>query len=164
MNRKRKMFVWRLLSGTLALLGFTACSKDDPAIYPCEYGSPTVDYQVKGKVTSNEGEPLKGIRVIVKDVSGVFMKDINSPSYGADTVYTDEKGEFASHMAHSGFIEKQKIFLNDIDGEENSGAFKPDSVAFEKMDKKQVKEGGKWYEGQYELNTTVKLFKESKKE
>lgn len=159
-----KMTVKRLLSGALVLLGFGSCSNasDDEDIR-LEYGTPTAEYQVKGKVTSDAGEPLEGIQVIVKDDYAYFKKGENAFKYRHDTIYTDVKGEFISHEANSHGIYNQKIFLNDIDGDANGGTFKSDSVAVEKMEKKLVKDATGWYKGQYELSTTVKLKKADKK-
>ena len=50
MNTKKKIAVRKLLSGVLVLLGFTACDSDGPGNELCEYGTPSADYQVKGKV------------------------------------------------------------------------------------------------------------------
>lgn len=160
MNTKKKMTVARFLSGALVLLGFGSCSNasDDEGGGRLEYGTPTVDFQIKGKVTSEEGDPLKGIQVIVRHAWD------NRPEGGADTLYTDAKGEFSGKELTVGAIAEQKAYFNDVDGEANGGAFKSDSVALKNMDNKKVGDGnGHWYNGKYELSTTVKLKKADKK-
>lgn len=159
-----KMTVKRLLSGALVLLGFGSCSDNsDDEDMRLEYGTPTANYQVKGKVTSDVGDPLEGIQVIVKDDYAYFNKGKDTHSYGSDTIYTDAKGEFVSHEANSHGIYKQKVFFNDVDGDANRGSFKSDSVEVEKMEKKLIEDGkGHWYKGKYELSTTVKLKKADK--
>ena len=37
---------------------------------------------------------------------------------------------------------EQKVYFNDIDGEENGGAFKSDSVLIKDMNQKKLEEGG----------------------
>ena len=59
MNTKKKIAVRKLLSGVLVLLGFTACDSDGPGNELCEYGTPSADYQVKGKVLDQTGKPIK---------------------------------------------------------------------------------------------------------
>ena len=82
----------------------------------------------------------------------------------ADTVYTNAKGEFNSHELSTIAIDQQKVYFDDTDGENKGGAFKSDSIALEKMDKKQLKKGNGWFEGQFEYTApVVKLSKEGKK-
>lgn len=73
MNTKKKIAVRKLLSGVLVLLGFTACDSDGPGNELCEYGTPSADYQVKGKVLDQTGKPIKGVQVVVKDLDAVFV-------------------------------------------------------------------------------------------
>ena len=68
MNTKKKIAVRKLLSGVLVLLGFTACDSDGPGNELCEYGTPSADYQVKGKVLDQTGKPIKGVQVVDRAV------------------------------------------------------------------------------------------------
>ena len=81
MNTKKKIAVRKLLSGVLVLLGFTACDSDGPGNELCEYGTPSADYQVKGKVLDQTGKPIKGVQVVVKDLDAVFVKGENCLLY-----------------------------------------------------------------------------------
>ena len=158
MNTKKRMTVRRLLSGALVLLGLASCSNENEEEIRYEYGSPYAKFQVKGTVTSDTDEPLKGIQVVVR------KKWDNNPM-SADTVYTDEKGEFKTDELGTGSIGYQKVYFNDIDGEENGGSFKSDSIALEKMEKKQLEERDHWYIGKFEFSTKapIKLSKKEKK-
>lgn len=153
--RKRKLGS-KLLAGILGILGFAGC--DGLGEEPDMYGCPIVDFQVKGAVTSENGEPLKGIQVVVRTAWD------NNPHI-ADTVYTDAEGEFKSHELSSVSIDKQKVYFNDVDGDANGGAFKSDSIKLVDMDKKLLEKGDGWYNGKYELSSEgpVKLSKEDKK-
>ena len=153
---KKRKLGGRLLAGALSVLGFVGC--DGVGEVPDMYGCPIVDFQVKGAVTSEDGTPLKGIRVITRT-------SWDNNAYGADTVYTDAKGEFKSRELASIAIGKQKVYLDDVDGEENGGAFKSDSINLRDMEKKQLNQENGWYAGKYEYSAkdAVKLKKEEKK-
>lgn len=151
---KRKL-VSRILAGTLSVLGFVGC--DGSGGNEDMYGCPTVDFQVKGTVVSEDAGPLEGIRVVVRTAW-------DNVDYNADTVYTNAKGEFKSHELSSVAIDQQKVYFDDVDGENNGGIFKSDSIALEKMDKKQLKKGDGWFNGQFEYTVpVVNLSKEEKK-
>lgn len=155
---KTNKWMTRLLSSALVALGFTACDdENDPEDYPVEYGTPTVDYRVKGTVTDDTGNPIENIRVIIR------YKWDNTPNpYMDDTVYTDKQGEFANEMNTTGGIGKQKVYFDDIDGEANGGTFQSDSTDLADMESTQVKEGsGNWYQGQYEFTVEKKLKKDT---
>ena len=146
----------RLFSGVLVALGFTACDNEttDDA-YPLEYGTPSVDYRVKGIVTDEAGNPIENIRVIIRNAWD------NTPTLNADdTVYTDKEGAFANEMAGTVAIQKQKVYFDDIDGEANGGLFQSDSINISDMTPTLVEEGhGSWYQGKYEFEVQKKLKK-----
>lgn len=156
---KTKKVVQRILYGTFTLLGFTACGEISD-----EYGSPITDYQVKGRVTSEDGKPLQGIQVIVKNEENayhVYQKDDGSMIEGNDTVYTNADGQFVSHQSSIGWVTSEQAVFHDIDGDANGGFFKSDSVKLADMESRQIKKGdGHWYEGMYEYTTEIKLAKE----
>lgn len=159
MNTKKRLAVRRLLSGTLALLGFASCSEEfggEDIMY--EYGTPYSKFIVKGTVTSDADKPLKGIQVIVR-------QSWNNSILPSDTVYTDEKGTFNTGELGMGGIGMQKVYFNDIDGDENGGAFKSDSLALKDMTVKQLEKAEHWYTGKFEYSPEepIKLSKEEKK-
>lgn len=139
-------------AAVLGVLGFTACSGQ-----AVEYGTPHLDYRVKGKVVSSEGKPIKGIRVTVKDDD--FMSDWPD---GKNVVYTDEDGLMESGKNTAMEIYDQMVYFEDVDGVENGGEYALDSMALSDMSKKKVKDGsGSWYNGEYELSFERKLKKET---
>lgn len=152
----------RVLSGLLALLGFSACS-DENGGGRVEYGTPSVDFQVKGQVTDAEGNPIEGIQVVVKPKGDGFA-DMDTQRYvEADTAYTDAKGNFTSHQLNDVFITGQ-LFFEDVDGEANGGTFQKDSVNLDEAEKVQLEEGDGWYDGRYELTFNKQLSKEEPKQ
>lgn len=157
--KKRIFSVRTLLSGVLAILGFAGCEKAWNG--ECEYGSPSVDYRVIGEVTDEAGKPLSGIRVIVQD-KYLYSKDgdyEHTYNHEGDTVYTDAKGAFQSAKIHAGGIYKQRVVFDDVDGEANGGEFRSVDMSIKDLDSKQIKKGGDWYEGEYELSTKVQMKK-----
>ena len=158
MNTQKRLTVRKLLSGALALLGFASCSEEFGGEILCEYGTPYGKYIVKGTVTSDADKPLKGIQVIVR-------QSWNNNILPSDTVYTDEKGAFNTGELGMGGIGMQKVYFNDIDGDENEGAFKSDSLALKDMTVKQLEKAERWYIGKFEYSSEkpIKLSKEEKK-
>jgi putative lipoprotein (rSAM/lipoprotein system) len=162
MNKEIKHLVNSVLSCLLVLLGFGSCSSsftdDNGGNVLFEYGTPTVIYRVKGTVTSEEGTPLQGIRVIVKDKMATFEKN---QYVDADTLYTDSEGIFTSHKATATASGpetlKTKVIFKEMG---NGGTFKEDSLEINGMKKKVVTQGdGSWFHGDYELTADKKLKK-----
>ena len=46
-----------------------------------------------------------------------------------------------------------------MDGEANGGEFRSVDMSIKDLDSKQIKKGGDWYEGEYELSTKVQMKK-----
>lgn len=148
-----KKLITQSLSALLSLLGFSGCSGFGFGL--CEYGTPTTDYQIRGTVTSNDGSPIKDIRVTIAQ----------SEWDRQDTLYTDQDGKFASQILKDWYIGDQTVRFHDIDGEANGGKFKPDTLPVRNLDSKRIKKGdGDWYQGLYELKADIALSKESDEE
>ena len=155
---KQKKVLEQSLCGVLALLCFAACAETS-----VEYGTPTMDFWVRGKVISDDGKALKDIQVIVKNENAYYNDEEGELVRMNDTIYTDSGGEFVSQMMRDGWVDTKKLIFNDIDGEANGGTFKSDSVCMKDMESKQIKKGdGNWYLGTYEYNMEIKLSKEDK--
>ena len=101
----------------LSLLGFTACGEaglgslggDDSTNQgnggvddiPCMYGTPRVEFVVKGKVTDSAGVPIKGI--LVTAATSTDLKGV-----------TDENGKFVTNKVSWPSM-SGKIFFTDTD-------------------------------------------------
>ena len=171
MNKKKKWKVESLLSGALALLGFTGCNSNSEA--PCLYGTPSVNYQVLGTVTDEQGKPLKDIQVVVADPYTTYYYDDNGKPYlngrdsisgdvYPDTVYTDKDGKFESHKVKSFSSEKLVVKFQDIDGEANGGEFQEIHLSQDEFKKKRLKKGDSWYSGEYEYTKDVQMEQKEK--
>jgi len=164
--RRKKWNVEALLSGALALLGFTGCSDINDA--PILYGTPSVDYRVLGTVTDEEGKPLEGIQVVMEnpyawyyyDENGKPIESKRNPETGRmtpDTVYTNKDGKFTSYKTTGIGDSDLVVILQDIDGEANGGEFFSKRFTRDKLDKKQLKKGDGFYDGEYEYSKTIRL-------
>lgn len=145
-----------LAATLLSLLGFSSCSNDaaEDGNFELLYGTPTATFQVKGKVTNESGQPVKGILVVTQH--GI-----------KDSTYTDENGQFVSGELATTSVDymlkkgKLEVTFEDVDGNENGGTFANDTVTSKDItDVKQTKKGdGSWYLGAYELTANKQLKK-----
>ena len=76
------------LAGLLSLLGFSGCDK----IFQMEYGSPSADFKVTGRVTDEEGRPLSGVRIVAPNVDGKYTYRYNT-GWAPDSLYVKLKYE-----------------------------------------------------------------------
>jgi putative lipoprotein (rSAM/lipoprotein system) len=127
----------RIITGLLALLGFSGCDIEGPLMYGpgpvVMYGVPEAQFVAKGAVTDGEDKPIENIRVVLK------IKDDEGHTYREgyrDTVYTDSKGEFRTDPRPMTGLPIELIAA-DIDGAENGGEF-------ESVTKEFTAEGGEW--------------------
>ncbi|MBO7498544.1 MAG: radical SAM-associated putative lipoprotein [Bacteroidaceae bacterium] len=167
MKLEKKTFVARLCAAVLALLGFASCERIWDA--RTEYGTPSMDFMVKGTVTDEASNPLEGIRVIVrKEANNQPRPNQSYVDYygryhmvgGDDTLYTDVKGKYETEVIDAFAVLEQKVYFDDVDGVAGGGAFKSDSVVLRTAPNKQYKKGdGNWYDGGYEYTVDVQLQK-----
>jgi len=126
----------KILTLFFSMVGMiTGCDWFEPSY---EYGCPSADYIIKGKVTDKQlKKPIKNIAVIRKAYS--------SP-YGNDTVRTDFRGDYELKYRHYGG--EDLIVVEDLDGFENGGLFVSDSIKVDWKQMKKIKKGdGRWYDG-----------------
>ena len=143
----------KLLYLLLGLLGFTACGEGGAGGggMMCEYGTPTTDFTVKGKVTDAAGVPIKGVVISSKGLSSF------TDGSGLSAV-TGEDGTFVTNKIKEFGVSGTLVFT-DTDGEANGGDFATKEVDLLQMPKVQVKEGERWYRGEYEVTADVQLNK-----
>lgn len=136
-----KDLIVRVSAWLLCLIGFGSSVACSPGMVADEYGSPYASYEVKGKVTDQQGEPVQGIQVTCDAmyVQAVFT--------GADGSYL---------LSGAGFPrEKIEVEFKDVDGEENGGAFAVKTVSAQTV---QVQEGDdRWDFGTYAAEVNAEL-------
>lgn len=135
---------WKWLSATLLpVLGFAGCG--NPGDSPDLYGTPTSDYQFKGRVTDADGKPVEGDRV-----------------FHEDSVSTDADGHFVTNRKSSTSIEWQvKGNMRILTFEDTkNGIFANDTVRSVDMTVKQLQKGdGAWDSGSFEVTVPDKKLK-----
>lgn len=140
----------KLVTVLLVLLGFqTACSKMDPAP---EYGVPTADYRITGRVTD------AGSRKAIPKIQIVVSRHIKENKLYArhDTVYTDEEGFYK--VAFKDYPDMAIcVSAKDIDGPLNGGAFESDSKELSFKTFNRDTKGDGWYLGAFTTTVDFKL-------
>ena len=142
----------KLLYLLLSLLGFTACNEGGAGGgMMCEYGTPTTDFTVKGKVTDAAGVPIKGIVVSSKGLSSFTDGSGLSAVTGEDGTFVTNKIEVISVRG--------TLVFTDTDGDANGGDFASYDKDLSSLPKSQIKEGEGWFRGEYEVTADVQLNK-----
>ena len=143
MKDKLSKFSQWLFSAIITLLGFTSTS-----CFTVAYGSPTSDYQAEGRITDQEGYPIKGIEVKAKFSDG---ETSDTPA-----VYSDEDGTFITDKYRDRYI--VSLTATDIDGEKNGGEFETKEIDLTKM-KPDIQKSKKneWYSLNLYKDVEIKL-------
>lgn len=101
------------------------------------YGTPVVEFSVKGKVVDPDGNPIQGIEI--------------SHDYSSRKVYTSEDGSFDYTSEDIGFeMETVTLAFTDIDGEDNGGDFQSQEVSVP-VQQTEPSDGG-WNNGKFEAD------------
>ncbi|WP_304286345.1 radical SAM-associated putative lipoprotein [Porphyromonas uenonis] len=139
-----------LLSAGAALLlgwlGFSSCSEAS-GFGMAEYGTPTVDYEFKVRVTDQDAKPVEGLQVDLPNGSGDKMK------------LTDAQGNAELDGSYTGFRKDHKVVLEvkDIDGEKN-GVVADKQVTVEVKKSDFVSKGsGNWNEGKVKKDIEIQV-------
>ena len=143
-----KVFI-SIITGLLGMLGFQSCNIFGGGMVM--YGTPHADFNVKGKVTDEDGKPVPGARTVIDSYYG-WTDDLGI-SYSnldyTDTLYTDSQGYVNAKAMVFGVSSHITVTVTDIDGPEN-GEF--EEKVIENLHMHKVKDGdGSWYGGAYEM-------------
>lgn len=134
----------KIIAGILTVLGLnTSCDKNREV----EYGTPSADFVVKGKVIDeNTRQPIHGMAIIKKP---------DGNSCQSDTARTDASGIY--ELNFNGFsLSDVTVYASDIDGEEN-GSYLSDTVRIKANELKQIAKKGSWYAGKFEGEANFEL-------
>ena len=164
LNRKLIRGTNWALAGLLSLLGFTGCGKDDNGggEISVEYGAPSANFKVLGRVTNEQGQPLGGMRVVASNVTAVWGKGPKQCYSGLlrDTVYTASDGSFVREYS---IFPADSVYIHmKIEDSAEPSVYDSDSIAvgFAKDDLKGGDRG--WYLGAAEKKTNVTLKRKKK--
>ena len=153
--------IWKQLAAViLGLLGFSSCDKIGWGAKM--YGEPYAVFKALGTVSDENGKPIEGIRVAIRqhrhyENSSDVIYDQND-WYENDTLYTDRQGAYQLTRSVFERPDDVEIVFEDIDGEENGGEFTsaeatPEITRTEKGD-------NQWFRGAFEVRADVKLKKQ----
>ena len=119
-----------------------------------EYGSPHADFELKGTVTDvATAQPIKNIRVVRP-----HFLDFESEYIPGDTIYTDEKGQYAFTFGGDLRGGNYQLKFEDIDGEDNGGLFQTKEIEGQFTQADLVEKGdGRWYDGKFAKTEDVAL-------
>jgi putative lipoprotein (rSAM/lipoprotein system) len=132
----------KFIAYLLAIFGIGGACSFGGCAYgtPVEYGTPTATFKVAGKVSSEEGTKIKGIRVVMRN----------------DTAHTDVDGKFQVQTVDFPTDVDFDIEFDDVDGELN-GAFQSLDTIVSFVNPKFKNPDGHWYSGEKSKEINVKL-------
>ncbi|MDR0977288.1 MAG: radical SAM-associated putative lipoprotein [Prevotellaceae bacterium] len=151
MNKEKQTWltaVNRLLLGVLTVLGFTQCD----GIGRVEYGTPTCDFKVKGKVQNEQEEVISNARVITRMLYDGKVVDY-PPS---DTL--DVKADGTYEANYKGML---SAFKFRVVCQDPSGTYKADST---EVEVEPTGGDGHWYQGSDTKEVDFTLKKETDNE
>ena len=123
----------KLLMMAASLLGFaTACNNEDDQPPLVMYGTPYINYKVKGKVTDKAGQPIKGIEV---------------GSYDVKPVTTASDGSYT--LSGANYLPELELKFTDTDGPANGGDFAEKTVKVEFTESDRTEQGEGWSKGSF---------------
>lgn len=139
------------ISALLSLLGF-GCD----IVGPDEYGTPSADFIISGRVSSSAGQPVKGIAVAMHQLVG--MDDDGRDVFSkADSTATDDGGQYRV-LSRGAVPEDQayRLTFSDVDGAAN-GAFRDTTRTVYFIDPTFVGKTGNWHSGEAGKEVNVEL-------
>ena len=143
------MAMKRLIYFLLSILGFAGVScEEQEQEQVCMYGVPTAKYELKARVVDSEGNPIKGIEVVVTP-----EEQENEWNRVLETT-TKEDGTFENSRTRNSMITtKLYVKLTDVDGEENGGEFREltQEVNVYHSPAYKIEDDDSWYSGCYKV-------------
>ncbi|MBQ1696723.1 MAG: radical SAM-associated putative lipoprotein [Bacteroidales bacterium] len=128
-----------IISALLGMLGYAACGSKEDEAEALLYGQPHADFKVEGAVFNEEGAPINGVRVYVRDSHGMVAK-------------SDQEGKF---VFRDDYMWPRRYVW--VIAEDPSGVYAADSVM---VTAKYEGGDGSWYKGSYSTTQDFKLKKE----
>ena len=121
LNRSILRKINYLIGIILSAIGISSCE------FRCEYGSPSAEFQVSGRVIdAQSGKAIKNIKITLKSTDNYIYDYPENYQFPSDTTSTN--GAFFIREGGPGFGEKEYwLVAEDIDSTEN-GVYKTDSI------------------------------------
>ena len=138
----------KIITKSLSILGFTIPMFGCDA--PVMYGTPSADYEIKGKVLDADGDPIKGIKVEVQTyVAGPEPIPIIRKFSLDDGTYDASVQTFP--------VSKLRLVAQDVDGAENGGEFEEKTVELDFSKVEATGDKGAWYSGKFSIEQDIVL-------
>lgn len=152
----KNLFI-RLIRVALGLLGVSVVGSCSAFMTTEEYGCPYADFEAKGVVTDEDGNGIRGVRVVI---SAEYPNTGLPPL--TDTLWSNSNGEYGTEQPYMNwefaYKDSVKLEFEDVDGQENGGEFQKVTIEVPVF---KVKDGdGHWYSGAYEAGADVTMSKE----
>ena len=142
---------YALIVTLLGMTCMTSCS-DDKGETPPPQGTISIAFYVKGIVTDQDGNPLQGIAMKVKED---YMNKIIG-FMTLDSVVTDSEGAYQTRIIHDADIHDGQVLMV----EDLNGVFRSDTVALGDLPRRKVGEGDDERDaGTWEINGNARLIK-----
>ena len=146
MKNNMNHFWEKLAALFLGPLGFASCGEIETP--PPMYGQPYANFKALGTVRDEDGNPIQGIQVTVRQ----HWSHVEPPD---NKLFTDANGTYQLIREVFDGPESVTVTFEDVDGEENGGEFASAEVSPEVV---QTKKGDKvWYGGAFEARADVRL-------
>jgi putative lipoprotein (rSAM/lipoprotein system) len=137
-----------VIAAILSLLGCTVEGPDEYGTPLVEYGTPSADFIISGKVTSPAGTPVKNISVV--------MREGDRTAFLADSTGTDKDGKYRVLARTFPQSTTFQLAFSDIDDEDN-GALKDTTLTVD-FNNPQFTGGDKhWHRGETSKEVDIQL-------
>ncbi|MCR4660361.1 MAG: radical SAM-associated putative lipoprotein [Bacteroidales bacterium] len=129
-----------LIMGAAGLLGINlGCDGNGYSDIVCEYGVPEAEFEVKGRVTNRNGEPIRGIVATMAETT--------------DTTDADGRYDLTSTVFARADVD---VEFKDVDGPEN-GQYADTTINVSFTDAEYEGASGNWYMGHASRTVDVEL-------
>jgi putative lipoprotein (rSAM/lipoprotein system) len=136
-----------VIATLLSLLGCSVEGPDEYGTPVMEYGSPSAEFIISGKVTSPTIGAVKNISVVMRE---------RDESFHADSTGTSNNGNYLVSAITFPKSTTFQLTFSDIDGEAN-GAFKDTTLTVDFNNPQFTGGDGHWYEGEVRKEVNIQL-------
>ncbi|MBQ1989842.1 MAG: radical SAM-associated putative lipoprotein [Rikenellaceae bacterium] len=142
----------RFLYWLLTMLGFSSMVSCDGDInqHADMYGTPSADYEIKGKVLDADGDPIKGIKVEVQTYV------VRPEPVTIQRKFSLDDGTYDASV-QTFPVSKLRLVAQDVDGAENGGEFAERTIELDFSKVEATGDKGAWYSGKFSLEQDIVL-------
>ena len=138
----------KIITKSLSILGFTIPMFGCDA--PVMYGTPSADYEIKGKVLDADGDPIKGIKVEVQTYV------VRPEPVTIQRKFSLDDGTYDASV-QTFPVSKLRLVAQDVDGAENGGEFEEKTVELDFSKIEYTGDKDAWYWGKKSLEQDIVL-------